>query len=484
MAEIVKDFTFNFSRYQQVVFQRGRVVIDGELNEIGRLERMSRYRGNVIEQHWDKDPVAVSDRHLAVPILKNIIITHSNTFAGGGIADEVRIRPSDEQRLALIEAWGYIWELTDTITLVTTPNATGDEAFQQIYFVIKEVEETAGTEPSIKVDGIGETARRVRLDVEWKVGTINVDAGAAEHNPIQPWDKDGSQAFLVATINRDKDGSGTDRNQIKLNFRQPQEITRLNDRFLPGNVRLRSTNKSSTEGAYAFVNDTGKLVIHDLVVLNPNYESGNVKSFLSALVFGEFTLLSGESLVVVGEPLDVPQFTGAPASANGSEFFGVLDNPGPSNIKLKVIRMWAPFDGLSSADLLEKNYDGIYVVVTRISDEDEHNGVTLDHDYVFADGKRLTRMAETRPTDLPGANRIVWGQGNRWHDFAPPDDLNGLRRSQMRLLGCVRTCPRGSSVSKRLIRTSFIMSWRRRRFRRAVTVFGIAVLWRTGTSLR
>lgn len=416
MAEVVKDFSDGFSLYEQVLFQRGRVIVDGELNEIGRLERVSRYRNHVVDEFVDM--TSYSRQKMAVPTLKNITIL---TGDQGGVDDnDIKITPATNGRIPLVSAWGYVFRMSQDVILTTTPNSTELNQFQQIYLVIREVEIGAGAESAIKVDDIGETARRVKLEVEWRISPVNVDESSAEVHPPEPWNAFGSRQFLVATVHRTNNEAQVRREELILHYRNPGEITRAADRTLPGPVRLRSSNHADGSVARAYINNAGELVIDKLacIIGLSRTTSNDNDQFTTVLISGTFNLQDGESLAVVMPTDSNLQTTG--------EYTAVEDTPGANQLQIVQVRMdqVGEQDG-PIAELMSQNLDNLYVICTKASALEEMSGVTAHVDIVFADGKRLTRQRVNLANGAPSRHEIRWSQGNKWHDFLPPSDLEG-----------------------------------------------------------
>lgn len=411
MAELVKNFTDNLSRYEEVLFQRGRVLIDGELNEIGRLARLARYRGDTIEQFVDM-PGQGSSR-MAIPTLKNINVLVGDEM---GVDDnDIKVVPYTDGSLPLIQAFGYVWQMTEDETLTTDQNPGPGNSFQQLYFELSEVEISATAEPAIKIDDLGETARRVKLNIEWKLGTLNVDEGFAEVPSPAPWDG-GIRKFLVATIHRTPGEAQSRRGELVLEHRRPAENTRATDRTLPGAVRLRSSTRSDGLSAAAYIDDSvGLLVIKNLsVVIGLTRGAAIFDSYATVLIEGDFNIPASESLVVLlptkAKLTDTP------------EYVAVMGTPGYNELQLVIVNMTdigheqGPF-----SDSRSQNLDNMYVVVTHMTAGDDNLGLANQKDFVFADGKRLTRRRDN--SDIPnesGRQEIRWSQGNYWHDWLPP----------------------------------------------------------------
>lgn len=422
MPEVVKNFTDNFSRYEQVLFQRGRVLIDGELNEIGRLERMQRHRGDTIEQ-FNGMPGNGSSR-MATPTLTNIKVLVGEQF---GVDDnDVKIVPNTDGSLPLIQAFGYVWQMTDDKILTTDPNPGPGNSFQQIYFELTETEITAAAEAAIKIDDLGETARRVMLNVEWKVGRLNVDEGFTEALSPAPWDG-GIRKFLVATVHRTQGQSQVRRGEMIVEHRRPAENTRAIDRAMPGVVRLRSSTRNAglTASAYLDGNDSA-LTISNLSVLLGLDRTSNTEfsSYTSVLIEGVFLLPAQRSLVLL-LPTDSNLLT-------SPEYTAVVGTPGYNEMEMVILNMTdIGVEQGTFSETRSQNLDNMYVVVTNMSNSDDILvGGTAD--FVFADGKRLTRVRENSGiVNESGRQEIRWSQGNLWHDWLPPgiNDLTPTEKS-------------------------------------------------------
>lgn len=188
MAELSVDFTNDQSRYEMVLFQRGKDVLDGELNEIGRLCRVPRYRLGVLREN--NTGAAVS--RAGYPVVSGLQITGT----GSG---EVTLQPISGQR-ALIAFRGYVIELTGTVVLsgMTDPTPAGGETYQ-VYMTLTETEISAAADPTIKVDALGETARRIRVTAAFALSAANTDSAGAANTAAEPWEG-GVKACILAEV--------------------------------------------------------------------------------------------------------------------------------------------------------------------------------------------------------------------------------------------------------------------------------------------
>lgn len=192
MAELAVDFTNDQSRFEQVIIQRGKDVLDGELNEIGRLIRVSRYRqfqADVSDDAHEAGNYGMV-RTQGLDIVPRI-----------GVPTDVSIVPNSNGR-GLISFRGYVFEITSTIHLTgVTTGALGTDEYQQVYMTIAEEEVTAVDDPSIAVQDLGETARRVRLVVTFALGGVNTDTAGPLNTAAEPWEG-GTKSAVLAYIKR------------------------------------------------------------------------------------------------------------------------------------------------------------------------------------------------------------------------------------------------------------------------------------------
>jgi len=421
MADVSIQFTDN-DRYLQVVHQRGRVVLDGELNYDSRVARIAQCRAQYIEDSGEfrnsGDPgMGGIGKALLVPTFKNIRIRTDGT-------DSVVVEPISSFYPAVIQAFGYVFELTaPTDPIPTTPNNTGANTFQQIYFNIEETEANAATDPTLAESKLGPTAARVELVITWKVGNVDEDAGPVEWDAslgLEPW-RGGKASFLVANIARAQGGGDITDEDILPIWRLPDAHQRLNDRYFTGVVRLHSSHRLGAGAAgHAYCDSKNVLSIRNLAVQVGISYDGTPDSYLSVMLNGDFSIQPGGAVVVI-----VPT-RALEAPSGNHEYIGRQETdsePGPGELRVITV---SNLENLTSAfNDRDQNLDNYVVVATHMIDVDDQGGVGPYGDtyWVFADGKRITYTTSDR---FPGEGRVYWDWGNTWEETYEHDDRQSV----------------------------------------------------------
>jgi hypothetical protein len=202
MADITRD-SFDFTkRFQKVVHQVGRAVIDSELNEaqdIGRINsyRLARPRGDI--NLWEQNQAVALDSGLKV--IKS------------GTDDQVLI-PAGSYNLG-----GYIVVLS-TAVAVTLTTASGC-----VYAQLTESEIDGTADTSIVYRALGETTRRTKLNVSF---VFSSDQEAYSTGLTQPWEAETAK-FLFCHVYRAATGAVADADIVQ-RLRFPADVEAAQDR--------------------------------------------------------------------------------------------------------------------------------------------------------------------------------------------------------------------------------------------------------------
>lgn len=152
MADIVKNSYFESKQYQRLIFQRGKDLADFELNELQDIQRVQRRR------------------------------TFASIFGHGFVGSGFEILPSANPNEILIRNGDALIQgefinnpVTFPISGLTTPGAPRVDI---VYLEAREVEIDFTQDNDIGEPGVGELARRVKL--EWEV---KVDEGSSTLPP-------------------------------------------------------------------------------------------------------------------------------------------------------------------------------------------------------------------------------------------------------------------------------------------------------------
>lgn len=141
MADLTTDFFIEANERVKVLFQRGRDLVEAELNESQDIARVLRRR------------------------------TFASIFGHGFISTAYKILPSGNANEILIEAGNALiqGEHLENPSQFPVQNLTTPGVDRQdiVYLKVREIEIDSVTDPTILLPDIGETARRVKL--EWEV---------------------------------------------------------------------------------------------------------------------------------------------------------------------------------------------------------------------------------------------------------------------------------------------------------------------------
>lgn len=431
MADISVDFSDDFSRFEQVIFQRGKVVLDGELNEIGRIGNVRTRR--IDQASFDDYIPKGSAREFSPCFAKDVRVFHSESN-NVTLGDNQILIGGHVGNKAMFKAYGYVFRLPEEGVVVDVdPNTGNDPSVQQVYFTVKEQEVTAAADPSIKVDDLDETAVRRRLIVTFKVSQLNQDASQDYDNALEPWEG-GERPVLVATVHRAAGADGPlNGNEVRTMWRHPTEMKSFIDRFFSGSVRLHPAAKGGLLRARAYHDPVTGLRIENLSALlafNLRSPGSGTSSAWTVRITGTFPLGSGEALVAI-VPSSIADGEGVLPSQ--TEYVGVTGTPGPGQLELRVVDPRA-IGWIQTSDS-PKLLDNMFVIAYAPDRHRDQSALDYDIDIVFADGKRITRSAGSRNvTGLPADGELSWEHGNLWEDSIHPDGSgpSGLTNSPPR----------------------------------------------------
>ncbi len=144
MADITKDIFDLTKQRQKVLYQRGRDVADFELNEAQDIQRVQRRK--TFESLFGSGFVGIGFQ--IIPVVSSNEI---NIGAGVGLIQ------------------GEYVENFSTIVISGLTTPSGSDRTDIVYLEVREVERDSIQDPDILAGGIGETARRIRIEFEVKV---------------------------------------------------------------------------------------------------------------------------------------------------------------------------------------------------------------------------------------------------------------------------------------------------------------------------
>lgn len=394
MAEISKDFSDDQSRFQEVLFQRGRKVIDGELNDAQRVQRVAAYRTNMVEDDNSGDQVT----SLGIPRMLNFEIVPTVTN------NEIQLQPVTGKR-CLVEYRGYIFEFITPVTFIT--EGTGSDRVQEVTLSVVETEVSGATDPSIVVAQLGETARRVGLALTFQLFTTASDPTTGI-TAAEPWEG-GTKRCLVARIQR-----------LSAIPDQPITVDEVFPQWKPwrsfaefGVFGRGATLMSadSTRSAYAYVDQStpDTLVLDNMgMMMGPgNYDVAE-DAVMRYDVSGSYSMPNpGDCLVLY--TMTAPRAAGTP-SLGGTSARTVVgaSAPTPEQVQIRV-ENWANYTTASNPPN-EEGYDQRLVIAVR---EDASTGASVR--YMMGDGRTI-RLAVPTTTPLPGEGILSWRANNALAD--------------------------------------------------------------------
>lgn len=403
MAQTARDFSDDQSMYTQVLFQRGRVVIDGELNEIGRLQRVSAYRTSMLDTA-QSNLVDLPDR----PTISNGFLIHTSTEnpLGDGIIKITGNFYATHNR-TIVNFRGYVWEIESEVEL-DLGDYEGPVDHYQVYVVIKEVEVDSAGDPTIKVSALGETAIRSKLDVQYKFGFTSLDPLSTDDSNIEPW-QGGQRAGLIADVSRT--GNSITAEQVHYRYRMPPETYTVNNSFFNGAARLRASVSSEFGGRVNISSDGTQLVFNKLSVLM-GYSHINMHAHLISvnitLSIPIIDWAPGQALV-----LEMPSHPGTGTSSRDSvsEWEAVYDTePGPNEVRLNVHKFagWG-FEESDSRNNVLNDLSNKVIVCAWLTGIIEGPTPDLEYDITFLDGRRLTFRDDSSNNVSETKEGLVWG---------------------------------------------------------------------------
>lgn len=290
MAELSVDFTNDQSRFEAVLIQRGRDVLDGELNDMQRIGRIRCYRSAMVQDNDDGRRAGRWARCRCSGI----------EIVPGGNPDEIDIQPValGGASYGVIEFRGYTFELTSAITLTGVAAAGAVAEWQQIYFTIEETEVSGADDGSIVVDKLGETARRIRLDVTFALGAVNTDTASALATLEEPWEG-GTKVCLLGLLNRAALAAlPVTAAQLQPHWRVPSTVARFQDRNM-----LMCPVSPAVESYVSWDSATGDLEFVNVglcVFGQPNTE-GTPRALMRSFASTPINIADGEALWYIAE---------------------------------------------------------------------------------------------------------------------------------------------------------------------------------------
>lgn len=193
MADVTADLTNDLSQFEEVLFQRGKIIVDGELNDLGRLTRVRDYRlmrmaTNNSGQH--------NVKHGRVMALNIEIVP-------GDDPGTVVVRARDGL-VGLISMRGHVFELSAPVTLSgITENPPALEEYQ-VYVKFTEVEISSVEDPSIKIAQLQETTRRIKLIAQVLLSDVDADSASEDCTNTELYENSlAVKAGLLALVRRE-----------------------------------------------------------------------------------------------------------------------------------------------------------------------------------------------------------------------------------------------------------------------------------------
>jgi hypothetical protein len=415
MAQVARDFTNDQSRYTQVLFQRGKVVIDGELNEIGRLVRVDAKRLSLTDTTQANMGEPITD----VPTISSGFFVLTKDEDGSLGDNEIKIINNNglSHDRTLWQFRGYTWEMTEPVSFDLGQYAGGGEnQIQQLYVVIKEVEVDSAVDPTIKVNALSETAVRVKLDVTFFLGAVDdTNAVLNADNNSEPWEG-GQRAGLIADIVRNGQAPLL-RANVHYRFRMAREVYDVSDKFYAqGAIRASIHSRS---GGRAYITDDGvTLKLDDIAVLmgffaqNDNDES--ISARLNNIDVPMADWNEGDCLV-----LEMPSHPpGYPMGVGGgtTEEWEVVYNeqPGPGQVRLSVQKFagWGGKGLIAERNTMNDLQNRFVLAAWLTKQNSSINNGDLEYDIMFADGSRLTFKDDPSNNSADPKEGVSWGYGS------------------------------------------------------------------------
>jgi hypothetical protein len=419
MAQLAADFTNDQARFDEVVFQRGKVVIDGELNDGQRIQRIATKRLKVLDRLQAN---TLNDNEMIDAPMFGSGMKILTAEDGGGIGpDQVKLvanwKPTDH-KTTFVEFRGYVFEMTEELTFDVAA-AGGSVQTQQLYMTLEESEVGPALDPSIQVDAVGETTVRVKVTVTFKLGAVDTAAAEADNTVAEPWES-GVAAGVIAEIVRDVGDVSTTRRNVRYRYRMTPELVRRNLQFLNNGMASLRPSIHSREAADAFVQrksgDPDTLKINRLAVLVGAHAQNDTKESMSVYIDIDVLMSDfefGDCLVIVmpNNP------AGSPARAGDvslDEYVGVYDNtPGEGEVLIRIERFsdWGGNQNFNRNPT--KNLDDRFVLCANLTNPANSVDGELPLDIMFCDGQRITqyRDLDVVVAALAEDFRISWGYG-------------------------------------------------------------------------
>jgi len=392
MAELSVDFTNDLSRYEQVLFQRDKDVLDGELNEIGRLIRVRRKRSNVIQ---DSDSAALAGRE-GYPRCSGLQLVPN-----GAANDEVLLQPVPGRR-AFVEFRGYTFEIAGPITF--TCDTTGVDRFQQIYMTVTETEISAAGDPSIAVSQLGETARRIRLTVNFGIGAINTNTAGALNTVQEPWEAGGVKAGVFGLVKRVAAVTTAVVNDFEIftTFRAQREYADFMALSQKKTI-LRTGNFGAEVGSVLVKQAAPNDLVFDNVgvILPPGFYDNASGAIMHYVLNGVFTLANpGDVLIIRGMASSRP----GPGSSFGTDIQAVV-GPGPNEVEADVVSWEQYVHGVAQGSV--DGFEQVLPIAVRLN---------AGPNWLLADGRTIGHLQGSVGTNVDTDGVLYFDAGNQLID--------------------------------------------------------------------
>lgn len=339
MVDVSADLTNNQSHFEQILFQRGKIVVDGELNEIGRIARVRDYRQSNVMLGM----IGETESKPGLPVCTGIQIVP------GVNPGEVIVQPIPS-KVATILLRGYVFQLTSSITLSEVNiNPVVDE-YYQVYVVISETEISSVDDSTIKIPKLEETTRRIKIDVTFKLGNANTDSAGFDNTASEPYESlVYKKSGILGYVKRLALQNGAVQNyQIHYSFIPSQDVIN----FRNSNIFL--TRASTLTRSYVKWNSsTGVLTISNIAMVVSNMWSDETAAPIQIQLPDSATLTDfGDALVIYvpsykryAGPLDPPKLQAVlDSTKNPNELLARVENIGA--LKENFVNDLSTSDGL------------------------------------------------------------------------------------------------------------------------------------------
>lgn len=387
MADVAADLTNDISRFEQVLFQRNKIVVDGELNEIGRLSRVRNYR------LWNLNNAMVGET-----LNKRGRATCTGIeIVPGGVPGEITIQPITG-KIGIICLRGYVFRLTAGVTLAGIDVNPAINQYYQIYIMITETEISSVDDATIKIPKLEETTRRVKTNVTFKLGVVNTDSASADNTSTEPYEGITSKkSGVIATIKRAAGGNGAVLvNQIFYNYIPTGDI----QAFRTSNIYFTKQSMSG-KSSVKWDQTTGTLTMDNVAITMPGlWREEGLEPI--KIVMPPSCLFPN-----VGDALVIYLPSHRKYNGNTANLFaqiGVVDTPGTLEARVENIGIYK--ENYINDATRDDGFNGRFVFAVRSSTDTvllrngksitflpiSANGLTTENSVIISEGSTVTEF--------------------------------------------------------------------------------------------